>query len=155
MRKRVYGRRLSRDTNERKALFRSLATSLVRYGRIDTTEAKAKAVRPWVEKLVTKSKTNDLNSRRNLLEEIPNPLIIDKLLGSIGPLFAKRPGGYTRLIRLGNRIGDNAPMVRIEFVEEIKEVVTVPKKTKVVAPKSPAKKTAASKKSSVKKSITK
>lgn len=136
MRKRVYGRRLSRDTNERKALFRSLATALVTHGRIDTTEAKAKAIRPWVEKLVTRSKTNDLNSRRFLLENIPSTWVVEKLVSSIGPVFSKRPGGYTRLIRLGPRAGDNAPMARLEFVEEIKEVKQAKTKlAKKVTPK--------------------
>src|SRR2546429_4690330 len=120
MRKRVYGRRLSRTTNERKALFRSLAVALFTHGRIDTTEAKAKAVRPWVEKLVTRSKSDDLSSRRLLLSDLPNQKIVNSLITSIGPTFSSRPGGYTRLTRLGHRFGDNAPMVRLEFVEEIK-----------------------------------
>lgn len=132
MRKRVYGRRLSRDTNERKALFRSMATSLITYGKIDTTEAKAKAVRPWVEKLVTRSKVDSLHSRRRLLGEIPSPTIVEKLLSTLGPLFATRPGGYTRIIKLGPRMGDSAPMVRLEFVEEVKKAVSVKVK---VAPK--------------------
>jgi large subunit ribosomal protein L17 len=120
MRKRVFGRRLSRDTNERKALFRTLAVSFITHGRIDTTEAKAKAVRPFIEKLVTQSKVDSLNSRRNLLSRLPNTQIVEKLLTSVGPTFVKRPGGYTRLTRLGPRLGDNAPIVRLEFVEELK-----------------------------------
>lgn len=127
MRKRVYGRKLSRDTNERKALFRSLAVGILTHGRIDTTEAKAKAVRPWIEKLVTRSKENSLHSRRTLLSELPNPALVEKLLSSIGPTFAARPGGYTRVIRIGPRLGDNAPIVRLEFVETFKEVKAKPK----------------------------
>lgn len=136
MRKRVYGRRLSRDTNERKALFRSMATSLITYGKIDTTEAKAKAVRPWVEKLVTRSKVDSLHVRRRLLGEIPSPSIVEKLISSVGPVFASRPGGYTRIIKMGPRIGDSAPMVRLEFVEDITKVE---KKVKAkTSPKAPA-----------------
>lgn len=120
MRHNVYGRKLNRTTNQRKALFRSLAVALFTHGRIDTTEAKAKAVRPWIEKLVTRSKTNDLTSRRLLLSDLPNQQVVEKLLSSVGPAFTNRPGGYTRLTRLGNRFGDNAMIVRLEFVEEIK-----------------------------------
>lgn len=129
MRKRVYGRKLSRDTNERKALFRSLAVGIFTHGKIDTTEAKAKAVRPWIEKLITRSKENTLHSRRTLLSELPNPTLVEKMLTAVGPTFASRPGGYTRIIRIGPRLGDNAPVVRLEFVEDIKEV----KKPKVAA----------------------
>lgn len=150
MRKRVYGRRLSRDTNERKALFRSMATSLITYGKIDTTEAKAKAVRPWVEKLVTRSKVNTLHSRRRLLGEIPSPLIVEKLVSTLGLLFATRPGGYTRIIKMGPRTGDSAPMVRLEFVEDVKNVVT-PVKVKT-APKDVAVKKVVTKKT-VKKAV--
>jgi large subunit ribosomal protein L17 len=120
MRKRIYGRRLSRTTNERKALFRSLAVSFFTYGKIDTTEAKAKAVRPWIEKLVTRAKTDDLSSRRLLLSNLPNQKIVETLLKSVGPAFSSRPGGYTRLTHLGPRFGDNAPMVCLEFVQEVK-----------------------------------
>lgn len=144
MRKRVYGRRLSRDTNERKALFRSMATSLITYGKIDTTEAKAKAVRPWVEKLVTRSKVNTLHSRRRLLGEIPSPLIVEKLVSTLGPLFATRPGGYTRIIKMGPRMGDSAPMVRLEFVEDVKKASS-PAKVKVKMPTKTVKKSTAKK----------
>lgn len=144
MRKRVYGRRLSRDTNERKALFRSMATSLITYGKIDTTEAKAKAVRPWVEKLVTRSKVNTLHSRRRLLGEIPSPLIVEKLVSTLGPLFATRPGGYTRIIKMGPRMGDSAPMVRLEFVEDVQKVLS-PAKVKAKVLTKAVKKSAAKK----------
>lgn len=144
MRKRVYGRRLSRDTNERKALFRSMATSLITYGKIDTTEAKAKAVRPWVEKLVTRSKVNTLHSRRRLLGEIPSPLIVEKLVSTLGPLFATRPGGYTRIVKMGPRMGDSAPMVRLEFVEDVKKAPATAK-VKAKVPTKPVKKVAAKK----------
>jgi large subunit ribosomal protein L17 len=152
MRKRVYGRKLSRDTNERKALFRSLATALFVHGAIDTTEAKAKAVRPWVEKLITQGKTDSLHSRRLLLSRLPNPKIIDRLITAVGPTFANRPGGYTRVIRLGPRASDSAPIVRLEFVEVIKEVRSV--KPKKVAVAKPAK-VAAKRKVTVKRKVEK
>lgn len=140
MRKRVYGRKLSRDTNERKALLRSLAIAFFTHDKIDTTEAKAKAVRPWIEKLVTRAKTDDMNSRRYLLEEIPNVAVIDRLLSSIGPTFSARPGGYTRLTRIGPRASDNAPIVRMEFVEKVVVAKKAPVAKKVPA-KSAAKAT--------------
>jgi large subunit ribosomal protein L17 len=138
MKKQVYGRRLSRTTNQRTALFRTLAVSFITHGRIDTTEAKAKAVRPFIEKLVTASKIDTLNSRRILMTRLPNVTVVDKLLSSVGPTFAKRAGGYTRLTRLGPRFGDNAPIVRLEFVEELK-VAPVKKPTKYAAKKIAAK----------------
>lgn len=136
MHKRVYGRKLNRNTNERKALFRSLAVAFFTHGKIDTTEAKAKAVRPWIEKMVTRSKKSDLMSRRLLLSDLPNQKVVDTLLVSVGPTFASRAGGYTRITKIGPRFGDNAPMVRLEFVEEvkglgIKEIKEVKKEEKV------------------------
>lgn len=143
MRKRVYGRRLSRDTNERKALFRSLATALITHGRIDTTEAKAKAVRPWVEKMVTRARSANEHDQRLLLSDIPNEKVVDRLISAVAPVFSDRPGGYTRITRLGPRAGDNAPVVRLEFVEEIKEPKIVEsKKTKVTPKPKTEKKTA-------------
>jgi len=140
MRKRVYGRKLSRDTNERKALLRSLAVAFFTHDKIDTTEAKAKAVRPWLEKLVTRAKTNDLNSRRILMSEVPSPVVVERLLSAIGPTFSERPGGYTRLTRLGPRSSDNAPIVRLEFVEVIKSVKKTVTTKKESARKESAKK---------------
>lgn len=116
----VYGKKLNRNTNQRKALYRSLAVSLFTHGGINTTVAKAKAVRPLVEKMVTVSKAGELNARRTLLSRLPNQEVVEKLLTSIGPTFANRPGGYTRIVKLGFRHGDNAPMARLELVEELK-----------------------------------
>lgn len=141
MRKRLYGRTLSRGKNERRALLRSLASSLITYGKIDTTEAKAKAVKPLVEKLVTRSKENSLVNRRLLLAELPNPVLVEKMMLAVGPTFVNRPGGYTRITRLGARPGDNAPIVRLEFVEAIREVkAKASVKTPVKAVKKPTKK---------------
>jgi large subunit ribosomal protein L17 len=144
MRKRLYGRRLSRDTNERKALFRSLATALITHGQIDTTEAKAKAVRPWVEKLVTRARKAKPADKRLLFSEIPNDQIVERLVTAVGPAFQLRPGGYTRIIHLGPRGGDRAPVVRLEFVEKIKE-------PKVEKPKRPTKEVKVEKKPTPKK----
>jgi large subunit ribosomal protein L17 len=119
MKKRVFGRKLKRDVNERKALFASLISSLVLHGRIKTTEAKAKAIKPTVEKLITKAKNKGKMARKHLLRFL-SPRIVDKIIKNIAPRYAKRPGGYTRIIKLGERLKDNAKMVIMEFVEEDK-----------------------------------
>ncbi len=118
MRKKVFGRQLKRDTNERKALFRGLATSLVLHESIKTTEEKAKAVKSYIEKLVTKAKKNNsLHAERLLQKHLPSTAI-KKLIYEIAPRFKTRPGGYTRIIKIGQRLSDNAPMVILEWVEK-------------------------------------
>lgn len=112
-------KKLNRDTNARKALLRNLATNLILNEKIETTLAKAKVLRPFAEKLITKSKTNSVVSRRNLLKDLPNESMVSKLLSTIGPKVADRNGGYLRIIRLGNRVGDNALLVRVEFVDDL------------------------------------
>lgn len=135
MRKNVFGRRFKRDTNERKALFKSLMSSLVLDGRIKTTEAKAKSIKSGVEKLVTKAKKRGEESERYLSAHLTSPAI-DKVIGQIAPQFNDRPGGYTRLVRVGNRITDSAPLVIMEWTEEIiNSVVVKPKAKKAKAPK--------------------
>jgi large subunit ribosomal protein L17 len=84
---------------------------------IDTTEAKAKALRPYAEKLITYAKRGDLAARRQVLKDIPDRDVVARLFHEIGPRFAERPGGYTRILKLGQRKGDGAPMARIELVE--------------------------------------
>lgn len=116
MRKRVFGRRFKRNVNQRKALFKSLINSLVINGRIQTTEAKAKAIKGEVEKLITKARNKGDQARDHLLRHL-NPDIVDKILLEIAPRFKGRPGGYTRILRLGTRMKDNARMVLLEFVE--------------------------------------
>ncbi len=123
MRKRVFGRKLKRTTNQRKALFKSLAQALVLHGRIKTTEAKAKAVKGEVEKLVTRAKKTDVRTLATLKKHI-DPVTAERLI-LIAPLFKDRNGGYTRIIRLGLRKKDNAPIVILEFVEDI---MTIPQK---------------------------
>lgn len=117
MRKHVFGRQFKRDANERKSLFKGLASSLVLEERITTTEEKAKAIRPYVEKLVTKSRKSRLQAQ-TLLQPYLNAKALKKMLADVGPRFAERNGGYTRIVRVGNRLSDNATMVVMEWVEK-------------------------------------
>ena len=116
MRKNVFGRQLKRDKNERTALFRNLMSELVIKERIQTTEQKAKAIKGEVEKLVTKARKGAL--AKKLLEKRLNPEAVSKMLSEISPRFSKRSGGYTKIIKLGRRFGDNASMVVMEWVEK-------------------------------------
>lgn len=116
MRKNVLGRRFKRDTNERKALFKSLLSALIINGRITTTQKKARAIRARAEKIITRAKNKgnkDVLFRRYLVQEA-----IDKL-AETAPLFSKTQGGYTRIIKIGNRLADNAPQAIIELTKQI------------------------------------
>lgn len=115
MRHQVFGRRLSRDTNARKALLANLASSLIMKGKVTTTLAKAKFVGPFVEKLVTKIKKNKLHKRRAIATLLTKKAFT-KLVQEITPSLIDRAGGYTRIVRLGFRRGDAAEVARIEFV---------------------------------------
>lgn len=117
MRHRKSGRHLNRDHNARKALMRSLCTSLLEEGRITTTEAKAKELRRWVERLITEAKADDLAARRRVARDIAKAEVADKLFSNLMPRFRERPGGYTRILRRGSRLGDAAPMVVVELVD--------------------------------------
>jgi large subunit ribosomal protein L17 len=117
MRHRKAGRNLRRTSEQRLALLRSLASSLIDRGAIETTEAKAKELRPFVEKLITKARTGTLHSRRLAGRHVQKREIADKLFQEIGPRFAKRAGGYTRILKTGHRKGDGADMARIELIE--------------------------------------
>ena len=119
MRKRIFGRRLKRDTNERKALFRSLMSSLVINGKIRTSEAKAKSIKAEIEKLVTHAKNDGQEAKRLILGHIPNEKVVDKIISEIAPKFATRLGGYTRILKMGPRVKDGAKMVLMSWVEEI------------------------------------
>lgn len=110
------GKILDRPTGPRKALLRSLATNLVIYEKIKTTEAKAKAIKPIVEKYITLSKRNNLAARRRLLTFFYWESAVKKLLEVIGPRYKERRGGYTRIVKLGTRPGDRARMVQLELV---------------------------------------
>lgn len=116
MRKRKKGRKLSRKRDPRRALLRGLSRALLLKERIKTTEAKAKEVSPFIEKLITKAKKGDLASRRLLLKFFSKE-ISKKLIDEIGPRYKERPGGYTRIIKLGPRKSDGAKMAIIELVK--------------------------------------
>ena len=116
MRHRKAGRALRRTSEQKLALMRNLATSLIENGAIETTEAKAKELRPFVEKLITKARSGTLHSRRLAGRHVQKREAADKLFKEIGPRFAKRPGGYTRILKTGHRKGDGAEMARIELV---------------------------------------
>src|SRR6266542_3859925 len=117
MRHGLKGRRLNRPTEQRQRLLRSMLGSLLRYERITTTEARAKELKRHVEKLITTARRGDLHSRRLALSTLPDPPAVLKLFEVIAPRFKDRPGGYTRVTRLGQRKGDGALMSQIEFVE--------------------------------------
>lgn len=121
MKKQIFGRQLKRDTNERKALFKGLSSSLVMYERIETTEEKAKAIRGHVDKLVTKAKKSNSQQARYLLEGYLTIEALRKLLTEIAPRFSDRHGGYTRIIKKGRRFSDNASMVIMEWVEKARQ----------------------------------
>lgn len=117
MRHRVAGRKFGRNTNQRKALFRGLAISLILHERITTTEAKAKTIRPVVEKLVTMSREDTEHHRRLVRARLGgNEVATRKLFEVLGPRFDGQNGGYTRILKLGTRRGDAAPQALIEFV---------------------------------------
>lgn len=116
MRHRKVGKILGRKRAPRKALMCNLATSFILSDKIKTTEAKAKALRAFVEKLITLSKTNNLTTRRRLIVVLKKPEAVKKALEVIGPKYKERAGGYTRIIKLGRRRGDAAKMAQIELV---------------------------------------
>lgn len=116
MRHRKKGRQLSRTRSHRKATLRNMATSLFRHERIETTTAKAKELRPFAERLITLARRGDLHARRLAGRNIQDREVLGKLFDDIGPRFSGRPGGYTRILKLGNRKGDAAEMSLIELV---------------------------------------
>ena len=117
MRHRVAGRKLNKNTAQRKALLRGLATELFKHGAIQTTEAKAKSLRPVAEKLITLAKRGDLHARRQAAAKLYEPAILQKLFDNIAEYYQDRNGGYTRIYKLGPRKGDAAPMALIELVD--------------------------------------
>lgn len=122
MRHQVFGKHLKRDTKERKALFKGLISSLVLKGKIKTTEAKAKAIRGQIDKIVSQAKRSGLTARRQLLTTL-DLKIVERLLNNISPRFSGRSSGFTQTIKLGPRKGDNAPLVLLQWVglEEIQK----------------------------------
>ena len=117
MRHRKAGRKLGRSSGHRRALYKNLITELFRHERIRTTEAKAKAVRGQAEKLITLGKRGDLHARRLAAARLNDPTIVTKLFDELADRYEERPGGYTRIFRLGRRQGDGASMVLLKLVE--------------------------------------
>ena len=112
------GYALGSDPSHQNLMLRNLARSLFEHERLKTTESKAKLLRPFAEKLITKAKHGTVHHRRQVLSEIADRAVVHKLFDDIGPRFSDRPGGYTRILKLGTRSGDGAPMALIELVDE-------------------------------------
>jgi len=111
------GKKLGRDSAHRRALYANLAGSLIEHGRIKTTQAKAKAVKPFAEQMITLGKRGDLAARRQAIAELRSQDVVHQLFADVAPRFADRPGGYTRIVKLGPRNGDAAEMVYLELVD--------------------------------------
>jgi large subunit ribosomal protein L17 len=136
MRHQRSGKKLGRDASHRRALYSNLAGALIEHGRIKTTEAKAKAVKPIAEQMITLGRRGDLHARRQALAFLRSPDVVHKLFSDVGPRFADRPGGYSRIVKVGPRAGDAAKMVYLELVD------FVPDTTPIVASRAPAAATA-------------
>jgi len=133
MRHNKTGRRLGRNTPHRKAMMRNMVTSLIQHERITTTDTRAKELRKIADKMITLGKRGDLHARRQALQVLQDKQVVAKLFERVAPRYSERPGGYTRIIKVANRPGDNAAMAIIELVEE--EFTPKPKKVKPVAQK--------------------
>src|SRR6187200_3007603 len=130
------GPRLGGSASHQRHILANLATALFEHGRITTTESRARTLRPVAEKLITKAKKGDLHNRREVLKTIRDKSVVHVLFTEIGPQMAERPGGYTRITKIGNRKGDNAPMAVIELVQEpYKPADKKPAKKVAAAPK--------------------
>ena len=119
MRHKKKGRKLGRKVGNRKALLRNLACQLILHKKIKTTDPKAKELRSFIEPLITLAKKDSLHSRRLVIRKLPKKNVVRILFKEIGPLFSTRPGGYTRITKLGQRDNDRAPVSIIEFVESV------------------------------------
>jgi large subunit ribosomal protein L17 len=117
MRHQRAGKKLGRDSAHRKALYSNLAGALIEHGRIETTEAKAKAVKPFAEKMITLGKRGDLHARRQALSALRSNDVVHHLFAEVAPRFSAREGGYTRIVKLGQRKGDAAEMAYLELVD--------------------------------------
>jgi large subunit ribosomal protein L17 len=122
MRHNKSGRRLGRNSSHRKAMLRNMVTSLLDQEKITTTDARAKEVRKLAEKMITLGKKGDLHARRQALSVVQDKKVVAKLFDRLAPRYAERNGGYTRIMKVGNRAGDNAPVSIIEFVEQDQSV---------------------------------
>jgi large subunit ribosomal protein L17 len=126
MRHRKAGKKLGRDSAHRKALYANLAGALIEHGRIKTTVAKAKAVKPIAEEMITLGRRGDLAARRQALAFLRSNDVVTKLFSEVGPRFSDRPGGYSRIVKLGPRYGDSAEMVYLELVDYVPPRVVAP-----------------------------
>ena len=113
------GKKLGRDSAHRKALYANLAGALIEHGRIKTTEAKAKAVKPLAEQMITLGRRGDLHARRQALSFLRSQHVVHTLFADVAPRFTDRPGGYTRIVKIGARPGDAAQMVYLELVDHV------------------------------------
>jgi large subunit ribosomal protein L17 len=120
-----HGKKLGRDASHRRALYANLAGQLIEHGRIKTTEAKAKAVKPIAEQMITLGRRGDLHARRQALAFLRSQNVVHKLFADVGPRFADRPGGYSRIVKIGPRPGDAAQMVYLELVDFVPEALPV------------------------------
>lgn len=136
MRHRMRGRKFGRERDQRRLMIKNLLVSLVDHGRINTTEAKAKELRGWAERLVTYAKKNTVHHRRLVYRYLQNRTLVKKMFDEIAPLYTEREGGYTRVLKNGYRKGDCAPMAIIEFTDYITHQ---PKEEKKTAKKKTAK----------------
>jgi large subunit ribosomal protein L17 len=134
------GKKLGRDAAHRRALYANLAGALIEHGRIKTTEAKAKAVKPLVERMITLGRRGDIHARRQALAHLRSsapsgraPKIVHQLFSEVAPRFQDRPGGYTRIVRIGPRQGDAAEMVYLELVDYVPEAPPAPRAGRTVA----------------------
>ena len=119
MRHQRAGKKLGRDSAHRKALYANLAGALIEHGRIKTTEAKAKAVKPLAEQMITLGRRGDLAARRQAISTLRSKDVVHVLFAEVAPRFSDRPGGYTRIVKLGPRYGDSAPIVYLELVDYV------------------------------------
>jgi large subunit ribosomal protein L17 len=126
MRHRKAGKKLGRDSAHRKALYANLAGALIEHGRIKTTVAKAKAVKPIAEEMITLGRRGDLAARRQALAFLRSNDVVTKLFSDVAPRFEDRPGGYSRIVKLGPRYGDSAEMVYLEFVDYVPPAAPAP-----------------------------
>ena len=126
MRHRKSGRKLGRTAAQRKALYANLASALIEHGRIKTTEAKAKEVRPIIEEMITLGKRGDVHAHRQAVAFLRSKEIAHRLFAEVAPRFGERPGGYTRIVKIGPRQGDAARMVYLELVDYVPERAPAP-----------------------------
>ncbi|HEX7490025.1 MAG TPA: 50S ribosomal protein L17 [Anaeromyxobacteraceae bacterium] len=137
MKHRVVGRRLDRTTEHRTAMFRNLVTSLFRHERITTTTPKAKEIKRFADKFITLAKQGTPHARRQANRDVRDVEVLNKLFDTLGPRFKSRPGGYTRIVRVGRRAGDAAEMAMIELVERTPAAPEVEPKTEKKGKKAP------------------